>query len=251
MANRPVIGIPTQTLEAEAGRLPACWIMSQRYVQVLRSVGAVPWLIPLLPDDPDTLREIFDRIDGLFLTGGVDVDPPNYGEPRHNFCGLSDPPRDQVELMFIRWALATHKPILAVCRGVQIINVALGGTLYQDVATQVQPSMKHDYFPTKENPHCRHYIAHGIEVAPNTRLSKILGGSRAAVNSMHHQAIKTVAPGLVVNSYAPDGVIEGLEGTNGQFMIGVQWHPEELTESDPGMKRLFTSFISESCKNGH
>src|SRR5206468_4323294 len=126
-------------------------IMGQRYIQVLQGAGAIPWPVPLLPDDPATLREIFDRLDGVFLTGGVDVDPARYGEERQPYCGQTDPPRDAVELTLLRWALDDHKPILAVCRGIQALNVACGGTLYQDVANQVPGALKHDHFPTPQN----------------------------------------------------------------------------------------------------
>src|SRR3954471_13879230 len=146
VSTRPVIGIATQTLDAVPGQLPRCWIMSQRYVQVLSSLGAAPWLIPLLPADTDTLRTVYERLDGIFLTGGVDVDPSVYGEPKHAKCGHTDPDRDAVELMLVRWALADHKPILAVCRGFQVLNVACGGTLFQDVGSQCPTAIKHDYF---------------------------------------------------------------------------------------------------------
>jgi putative glutamine amidotransferase len=242
MSRRPVVGVVTQTLEAIPGQLPPCWIMGQRYVNALRSVGAVPWVIPLLPDDPDTLEEIFQRLDAVFLTGGVDVDPSRYGETKQEFCGATDPARDAVELFYVRRALAEHKPVFAVCRGIQIVNVACGGSLYQDVTRQVPEAIKHDYFPTRENP-SRNYLAHEVAVRPGSRLGGILGSERLRVNSMHHQAIKELAPGLVASAFAPDGVIEGVEGTNGHYLVAVQWHPEELADTDPAQRRLFTTFI--------
>src|SRR5207237_824725 len=132
----PVIGITTQTLEAIPDQLPRCWVMSQRYVQVLTAAGAIPWVIPLLEGNEGTLRQIYERLDGLFLPGGVDVDPVAYGEPRSALCGRTDPARDWTELLFVRWALADRKPVLAVCRGAQLVNVAVGGSLYQDVGAQ-------------------------------------------------------------------------------------------------------------------
>lgn len=242
MPRRPVIGIATQTLPAVVGERPACWIMGHRYVETLRSVGAIPWVIPLLPHDPDTMREIFDRLDGVFLTGGVDVDPARYGEAKHPLCGTTDPDRDAVEMMLLEHALANDRPVLAVCRGLQILNVARGGTLYQDVTAQVPAALKHDHFPTPAQP-SRAYLAHDITVTPNTRLGELLGDSVVPVNSMHHQAIKDLGRGLRASAFAPDGIIEGIEGTNGQFIVAVQWHPEELAESQPGMRRLFTSFV--------
>ncbi len=243
---RPVIGVAMQTLPAKpGGDLPTCWIMGRRYVQALCSVGAIPWLIPLLPQDPETMNDLFDRLDGVFLTGGVDVDPSCYGETRHPKCGATDPDRDAIEILLLQHAMKTGKPLLAVCRGIQILNVACGGTLYQDVAAQVPAAMKHDYFPTLEQP-SRNYLAHEIAVKSGTRLGSILGESIALVNSMHHQAIKDLAPNLLPNAYAPDGIIEGVESKTSQFLLAVQWHPEELAETQPGMKRLFTSFI-DAC----
>lgn len=241
---RPVVGIATQTLPGKAGgELPNCWIMGQRYVEALRTVGGIPWLIPLLPHDPDTMAGIFERLDAIFLTGGVDVDPSRYGEPRHPKCGTTDPDRDAVELMLLDHATATGKPVLAVCRGIQILNVARGGTLYQDVAAMVPAAMKHDYFPTPDRP-SRSYLAHDITVAADSRLGEVLGEPVATVNSMHHQAIKDLAPGLRATAFAPDGIIEAVEATDHKFLVAVQWHPEELSDSQPGMKRLFSAFAA-------
>jgi putative glutamine amidotransferase len=239
---RPVIGVATQTLDAVPGELPDCWIMGQRYINALRTSSAVPWIIPLIPDDLATLREIYDRLDGVFLTGGVDVDPSRYGEPKAEYCGRIDLPRDAVEIQLIRWAMADKKPILAVCRGIQVVNVALGGSLYQDVGQQVPSAIKHDHFPTKENP-ARDVLVHTVETQRGSRLGACLGVAPVMVNSMHHQAIKHLAPGLVVTATAPDGVIEAVEGANGQYLVAVQWHPEELVDHDAGQRRLFTSFI--------
>ena len=241
MRRRPVIGIAMQTLPANpGGELPNCWIMGQRYVETLRISGAVPWLIPLLPHDLETMESIFERLDGIFLTGGVDVDPSRYGEDRHPRCGRTDPDRDAIELMLLKHAVSQKLPVLAVCRGIQILNVACGGTLYQDVSAQLPSAMKHDFFPTIEQP-SRSYLAHRVEVATGTRLGDLLGVASAPVNSMHHQAVKTLAPGLRASAFAPDGIIEAAEGTGDQFMVAVQWHPEELVETQPGMKRIFES----------
>lgn len=241
MPRRPVIGLATQTLPGVPGERQPCWLMGRSYVEELRKVGAVPWLIPLVPHDPDTLQEIFDRLDGVFVTGGVDVDPASYGEEKTPLCGATDPDRDAVEIALLRHALQRHLPVLAVCRGIQILNVACGGTLYQDVAAQVPAALKHDYFPTPERP-SRKYLAHDVAVRPGSRLGEILRETVLPVNSMHHQAIKDLAPALTATAHAPDGVIEGVEGKNGQYLVAVQWHPEELTDSHPGMARLFTSF---------
>jgi putative glutamine amidotransferase len=239
---RPVIGIATQTQEAVPGELPACWVMGQRYVRVLTAAGAVPWLIPLLPDDAATLRGTYDRLDGVFLTGGVDVEPARYGEERHPLCGRNDPARDATEIQLVRWAVADHKPLLGVCRGVQVLNVAAGGTLYQDVAAQRPGALKHDHFPTREGGR-RDFLAHPVRVAAGSHLARILGVGEAPVNSMHHQGIKDLAPPLAATAFAPDGLVEGVEGGNGHFLLGVQWHPEELADASAAMRRLFTAFV--------
>jgi putative glutamine amidotransferase len=239
---RPTIGLVTQTLEAVPGKLPLCCVMGQRYVGVLSAAGALPWLIPLLQGDAATLRAIYDRVDGVFLTGGVDIDPANYGEGRHELCDRSDPPRDWTELTLVRWALADRKPLLGVCRGIQAINVALGGSLYQHVADEYPAAIKHDYFSTAAQ-YARDYLAHPVRVRGGSRLGRLLGAELVPVNSMHHQGIKRLAPGLAATAFAPDGLIEGVEGADGAYLVGVQWHPEELAEAQAPMRRLFTDFI--------
>jgi putative glutamine amidotransferase len=236
-----------QTLPGKpGGELPNCWIMGQRYVEALRTVGAIPWLIPLLPHDPDTMTDIFERLDGIFLTGGVDVDPSRYGEARHPKCGTTDPDRDAIEILLLNHAKNAGKPVLAVCRGIQILNVACGGSLYQDVSAMVPAAMKHDYFPTPAQP-SRSYLAHDVTVKSDSLLGDILGESVVPVNSMHHQAIKDLAPGLRPTAFAPDGIIEAVEAVDCPFVMAVQWHPEELSESQPGMKRLFSSFVAAAA----
>lgn len=241
MTERPIIGVPTQTLEEVPGELPRCWVMSQQYVRVLVAAGAIPWIIPLIQNDLPTLRGIYDRLDGVFLPGGVDLDPSAYQE-QHDGCGRTDPARDEIELILTRWTLEDEKPLLAVCRGIQVVNVAAGGTVHQDLATQLPGAIKHDYFP-KPGQYSRDFLAHEVELTQGSRLSSLLGGPRIRVNSMHHQGIKRLGEGLRPSAYAPDGLIEGIESPNGQFLIGVQWHPEALAEGDERMNRLFGAFI--------
>lgn len=243
MFRRPVIGIATQTQHAVPGRLPDCWIMGQRYVRVLTEAGAVPVLVPLLPGDEATLRGIYQLVDGLFLTGGVDIDPTTYGEPPHERCDRPDPARDWTEATLIRWALADRKPIFGVCRGAQMINVACGGTLYQHLPEQL-PDLKHDFFPRPENDYTRDYLAHEVRVDLSTRLGRMIGDSRARVNSMHHQGIKRLAADLRPSAFADDGLVEGVEATDGRFVVGVQWHPEELVACHASQRRLFHEFLS-------
>jgi putative glutamine amidotransferase len=186
------------------------------------------------------LRAIFERLDGLLLTGGADVDPKHYGEAIHEKCGQIDQVRDTVELTLTRWALAEGLPILAICRGIQVLNVAAGGTLYQDIASQMPGSLKHDCWPD----YPRNYPAHQVTVNGDSILAAVLGQGRVAVNSTHHQAVKDLAPGFRVVARALDGVIEAIEGCGHPFAVGVQWHPEELVEDAPPMRRLFEEFVS-------
>ena len=242
MNKRPIIGVATQTLDPIPGELPLCWVMGQRYVRVLVDSGALPWLIPLFPNHIELLRDLYEQLDGIFLTGGVDMTPDAYGESRHERCGRTDAARDKVEMELIRWAQADGKPVLGVCRGIQVINVALGGTLYQDLAAQYAGAIKHDYFPPTGG-FTRSSLVHDVHVAPHSRLADVFGALEIPVNSMHHQGIKALAPGLKPTVTAPDGLIEGVESPNEQFLVGVQWHPEELADSQPSMQRLFSEFL--------
>jgi putative glutamine amidotransferase len=244
VSSRPIIGLATQSLDAIPGKLPTCWIMGQRYVRVLASAGAVPLLIPLLDGDEETLRLTYDQLDGVFLTGGVDVDPACYGEPRHERCDRADVARDWVEINLVRWALADRKPILGVCRGLQVINVACGGTLYQHIPDEYCSRVKHDNFPTATG-YSRDYLAHAVKVDAQSRLVRLLG-DETLVNSMHHQAVKRLAPGLRATAFAPDGLIEGVEIETGHYLVGVQWHPEELADAHASHRALFTDFLTAS-----
>lgn len=244
MESRPIIGVPTQTLQAIEGipeGLPHSWVMNHRYFLALTSVGAVPWMIPLLDNDAETLRAIYDNLDGLFVAGGVDVDPASYREARHTSCGVTDVPRDVVELTMTRWALEDGKPFFGICRGMQILNVVQGGTLYQDCTQQYPGSIKHDYFPNAGFE--RDYLAHEVTVEPGSRLHAAFGAERALVNSMHHQGVRDLGDGLVPTALSPDGLIEALETPNGAFGVGVQWHPEMLIDRDAGTHQLFADFI--------
>lgn len=246
MSKRPIIGIPTQVIQSLGGipaDFPPSWAMSQRYVHALTAAGAVPWLIPLLPSDPETLRAIYDELDGLFLAGGADIDPAAYAEPRHPNCEQSDPTRDRVELILTEWAIRDRKPVFGVCRGLQLINLAGGGTLWQDLDTQRPHSIKHDYFPFRDG-FPRDHIAHAVTVRPGTRLAEIVGAGECQVNSMHHQGIRDLSSAFVVSATAPDGVIEAIEVAGDQFLLAVQWHPEALTDKDPRSQRLFAAFTT-------
>jgi putative glutamine amidotransferase len=215
--------------------------MNHRYFTALTYVGAAPVMIPLLDDSEPALRAIFDRLDGLFIAGGVDMDPSSYGGERTEHCGNTDLPRDRVEMLLARWAVEADLPMLGVCRGMQVMNVVAGGSLHQDCADEIPTAGKHDYFPTQG--HARDYIAHDVEVASGSRLAATLGEGRVGVNSMHHQAVRRLGDGLQVTAVAPDGVIEAIEDPRRAFHVGVQWHPEMLVEKDAGTRRLFEAFV--------
>jgi putative glutamine amidotransferase len=241
--NRPLVGVPTQTLQAIDGipdQLPHSWVMNHRYFTALTYVGVVPVMVPLLAGDVSSLRALYERLDGIFLAGGVDVDPAAYQEDKLDVCGRTDPDRDAVELMLTRWALADRKPVLGVCRGLQVVNVARGGSLVQDVAPADGRFIKHDYFPTQG--YARDYMAHQVTVQPGSRLAAIFEADEITVNSMHHQGIERLGENLAATIHAPDGLIEGIEGVNGAFVLAVQWHPEMLVETDAGTRRLFAEF---------
>jgi putative glutamine amidotransferase len=240
---RPLVGVPTQTLHSIDGipeDLPHSWVMNHRYYTALASTGAAPVMIPLLVRNVEALRGVYDALDGVFLAGGVDVDPSTYHEPRADLCGRTDLDRDGVEVLFTQWARAEGKPIFGVCRGLQIINVAAGGTLYQDCG-YYEAAIKHDYFPTAG--YARDYLAHTIAVEPGTRLHEIFAAEEVHVNSMHHQAVNRLADGLTASAWAPDGMIEAVEAPGEAFVVGVQWHPEMLVDTDEGTRRLFRAFI--------
>ncbi|MEP7344444.1 MAG: gamma-glutamyl-gamma-aminobutyrate hydrolase family protein [Gemmatimonadaceae bacterium] len=238
----------TQTLHAIDGipaELPQSVVMNQRYYIALTLVGATPILVPLLDDEPEALRDIYDLLDGILLPGGVDVDPARFGEAPHPKLGRIDPARDRVELQMTEWAIQDHKPVLGLCRGLQVINVALGGTLYQDLESQVPEGIKHDYYPTFGFE--RTHLAHEVALATDSRLRHLMELDRIPVNSMHHQGIKTLGRELVASAVAPDGLIEAVESTEeDHFLVGVQWHPEVFELTDSHTRHVFRSFITAS-----
>ena len=240
---RPLIGVPTQTLQAIDDippDLPRSWVMNHKYFDALTLVDAAPIMVPLLARDEPTLRAIYERLDGVFLAGGVDIDPASYREDKLDVCGRTDPDRDQVELQLTRWAIEDGKPVLGVCRGMQVVNVACGGSLLQDVEQASARFLKHDYFPAQG--FARDHLAHEAMVTPGSFLHHVYGGATILVNSMHHQGIRELGHDLAATVRAPDDLVEGIEGTRENFLIGVQWHPEMLIEGDAGTRRLFTEF---------
>ncbi len=237
----PIIGLTTITIApAQEGRAPRQG-QNQAYIDAVVQAGGAPLLIPHLAEE-GLLRTVYDRLAGLLLPGGEDLDPGQYGEEIHAKCGAISAERDATELRLVRWAAAEGKPILAICRGIQVLNVGLGGSLYQDLTSQLPAADRHDWYPGLP----RSYLAHTVSVEAGTRLAALLGAGRQAVNSLHHQAAKEIAPGLVVAATAPDGVVEALEASDHPFALGVQWHPEELVATDDRARRLFRAFVQAS-----
>ena len=183
---------------------------------------------------------ILDSVSGLVLTGGEDVDPARYGEKRHEKIRSINAARDATEIALIEEAKARGKPVLAICRGIQILNVALGGTLVQDIPSQLDTKIAHD----EDSP--RNSRSHDISIEPGSLIAKAVGTEHCTVNSFHHQSVKRVADGMRVTARSPDGVIEGLESADDWWVIAVQWHPEEMTDSpEPWDRGLFKAFAQQ------
>jgi putative glutamine amidotransferase len=201
--------------------------------------GGQPLVIPISQQN-DSISELANRLDGLLLSGGIDINPLLYGEQPLPGLGKVHPLRDEWEIRLIESMLRLNKPILGICRGAQILNVATGGTMYQDINTQVSNVLQH----TQRAP--RYHASHHIMIATDSKLYEIAQSDKLLINSFHHQANRTVGPGFRVAASAQDGVMEAFESISHRFVIGVQWHPENMTQVDELSNRLFQSFI-EAC----
>jgi len=184
---------------------------------------------------------VLDSVAGLVLTGGEDVDPARYGEQRHEKVRSVNAARDATEAALIEEARARGKPVLAICRGIQILNVALGGTLVQDIPSECRTNIDHD------DEGARTSRTHDVDIEPGSLIAKSGGAEHVSVNSFHHQSVKRVADGMRVTARSPDGVIEGIESTDDDWWaMGVQWHPEEMTDSaEPWDRGLFKAFAKQ------
>ena len=229
-----LIGV-TPTQDEKTGRIT----VNQDYLDGVLSVGGAPVLLPLT-DDEALLREYVNRLDGLLLTGGDDVGPDMYGEEKLPLCGTTAPRRDRMEFPLCRMALEKDLPILAICRGFQVLSTALGGNMYQDIAAQFRADLKH---PQYDKPRDK---VHSVRVEKGTLLHRITGLNEFQVNSRHHQAVKTLGRGLVPNAYAPDGLLEAAHLPGKKFVLGVQWHPESLADRYVEAQALFRAFV-EAC----
>ena len=233
---RPLIGIPTHThIDEDTIRYAG----QATYTRAVELAGGAPILIPLNLS-AETLRAIFDRLGGLLFPGGVDVHPKEYGEEIASYCGSIDPAEDATEQRLLQWAFEEAMPVLGICRGIQMLNVAAGGSLYQDVDAQLPNLLHHPH--VKGNP--KHFRAHAIEIEPQSRLARALGTTQIEVNSRHHQSVKAVAPGFHVTARASDGIVEGIEPDEPRhFVLGVQFHPENLVDDDVRTIGIFTELV--------
>lgn len=236
--SQPLIGL-TGGLGRNQSGSTVCQV-GQAYVTAIQKAGGIPFLIPT-GINTDSLQALIRRLDGLLLTGGGDLDPVRFnGRPHPKVYGIS-PERDILELQLIEEILETNKPLMAICRGIQVLNVAFGGTLHTHIADQVKNALKHDWFPG----YPRDKLAHTVSLKCESLLHDIFGADEIPVNSLHHQGIAQVGEGLEAIGFAPDGLVEALVVKDAGFALGVQWHPECLPD-DPGMQALFIAFV-ESC----
>jgi putative glutamine amidotransferase len=232
---QPVIGL---TLDSEPpggySKTHPWYALRENYCTAVVAAGGLPIL---LPHEPERAADYLGLIQGLIVTGGAfDVDPALFGAATKHASVTTKDRRTQFEFAITQGALKADKPVLGICGGQQLLNVVLGGTLIQHIPDEVPNALAH------EQPNPRTEPGHTVAIAPGSLLHKITRSDELAVNSAHHQAVKDVAPGIVVDATAPDGVIEGIEDPRRRFCIGVQWHPEYgLSEGD---KRLFAAFIA-------
>lgn len=210
------------------------------YIHSIEQAGGLPLLIPYV-ENKELLNDIITLCDGFLFTGGGDLDPSLFGEALSPHCGKIEPLRDELDFASINLALASGKPILGICRGIQVLNVALGGTLYQDIPTEYKTEICHS------QTNGLHAYSHSVHIEKESPLYSLLGVAEMPANSFHHQAIKTLGRGLVPMAFAEDGIIEAVYSTEHPFIRAYQWHPERLFDADEHHKKIFSDFIT-ACK---
>jgi putative glutamine amidotransferase len=213
------------------------------YLDALIQAGGIPVLIPPNLKIED-LSPLCERLDGILFTGGGDISLDRFCGEAHPLVKGVDIERDAIELSILDILIHENKPFLGICRGIQLINVGLGGTLYTHIEHQLPGALKHDYYP--EIP--RNYLAHKVSLAGGSLLANLIGETDINVNSLHHQGLKEIPSQLKPTAFAPDGLVEGVELKNHPFGIAVQWHPEWLLDQ-PGMRRLFCKFVEAVSSN--
>jgi putative glutamine amidotransferase len=231
----PVIGITTFR-RMKDGQVTQHAI-SEMYVQAVVRAGGVPVLIPVELKQAEA-EVLTARLDGLLLSGGGDILPEQYGGKPHPKVSSMDGDRDTLEIALVKLAVEKGLPFLGICRGIQVINVALGGTLYEDIATQCEHPMRHAYYPDWP----RDLRAHGVNAEPDSQLVQIVGKSEFEVNSLHHQGLRDIGADLRAVAWAPDCLVEAIELPGHPFGIGVQWHPECIPDA-PESVALFDAFL--------
>lgn len=241
MGDAPLIAVTTTIWPGGAHELPRVELYAN-YLHAVEAPGATAVLLSPA-HSAESVRRLLDACHGLLLTGGEDVEPHRYGEAPHPALMEVNPARDETELLATRIAVERGIPVLAVCRGVQLLNVALGGTLWQDIPAQLGGDVLHEQTaPVSDR-------WHGARVEPGSLLERVFGVGELHINSFHHQAVREIAPGLRAVAWAEDGVVEGVEGAGHPWIIGVQWHPERGEAHGPAGdardpdRRLFWAFV--------
>lgn len=212
------------------------------YMNGITQAGGIPFMLPLT-DDLDIIQQLVNTCDGFLLTGGQDVTPTLYGETAISLCGVCCSERDRMEQALLTAALAQDKSILGICRGIQFLNVALGGTLYQDIPTQMASKVKHQQKPPY------HIPSHSVAIAPESPLYRVLKKEQLAVNSYHHQGIRALASSLRPMAWAPDGLVEAVSMPDRRFVWAVQWHPEFSYLQEQDSRALFTTFVASTKRS--
>ncbi|SDO89453.1 putative glutamine amidotransferase [Paenibacillus sp. yr247] len=212
-------------------------MMSYDYSRSLERAGAIPVLLPVL--ETIGVEKLLDRLDGLLLTGGSDVNPILYGEQPKGYLGKLEPERDAFELALINSALERDMPVFGICRGLQIINVALGGSLYQDLEKDLGIEYCHSHRQFR-----KWQATHPVHIVEDSKLYRLVGQEELWVNSYHHQAVKNLGRSLKVTARSKDGLVEAVESTDHSYVVAVQWHPEMMTEKETMQQSLFNDFIS-------
>ena len=233
---KPWIGIPTR-YDSDKKR---CW-QDQRYLDAVVSVGGAPLLIPVL-GEPDLIRDYADRLDGVLLPGSpTDIDPSHYGHEPHEKLGPIFAERDRMDFLLLDIAEHRKLPVLGICYGAQSLNVFRGGSLVQDIPSQIPDAVAHDRDGQPEE-----VRSHLVRVEKDSQLERVLDHSQVDVNSYHHQSVGDPGRHLRVTARAPDGVVEAVEDTRGRFTLGVQWHPETGWRSDRLSEALFSAFVESA-----
>lgn len=244
MVMRPFIAITAgEVIRHGLTWTPVVHGQSSTYINAIVHAGGVPAIVPIV-DDEAVLRQLYEQCSGLLFTGGNDVDPSTYKaklSPKTKDPSLK---RDTQELKLLTWALADNKSVLGICRGMQLLNVSLGGNLYQDIATDLPEAGNHE--TSVDNKDFRH-MAHSLKIDPTSKLAAILGTDCINTNALHHQAVCKLGTGLVVTARAEDGIIEAIELPAKNFVVGVQSHPESLeAETELLWRRLFEAFVQSA-----